>query len=64
MMTGNRPISLVDILRGLPPAGTRLSGGLALRLSHGNGMMVLGCSRARVTPFQAKILFDKVMVDA
>ena len=44
------PNHLVPILQNLPPAGLRLSGGLALRLSHGNGMTVLGCSRIGVRP--------------
>ena len=42
--------TLTKVLRTLPPAGRRLSGGLALRLSHGNGMTVLGCSRIGTRP--------------
>lgn len=42
--------NLTAVLRDLPLEGIRLSGGLALRLSRGNGMMVLGISRVGVDP--------------
>lgn len=43
---------LPDILRSLPinGPGRRLPRGLGLRLSRGNGMYVLGCSRIGVRP--------------
>lgn len=43
---------LTEVLPDLPPngPGIRLPRGLGLRLSAGNGMMVLGCSRVGVRP--------------
>ena len=41
---------LVYALQNLPPNGRRLEKGLALRITTGNGMNVLGCSRTGVEP--------------
>jgi hypothetical protein len=41
---------VVPILNGLPLDGLRLDSGLALRLTSGNGMAVLGCSRLKTAP--------------
>ena len=38
------------VLQSLPPGGVRLPRGLALRMSYGNGMAVLGCSRIGTKP--------------
>lgn len=46
---------LVYALKNLPPNGRRLKGGLALRISQGNGMNVLGCSRVDVEPSLTEI---------
>lgn len=40
----------VQVLDGLPKDGLRLGSGLALRLTSGNGMAVLGCSRINAVP--------------
>ncbi len=42
--------SFVQALDLLPKEGLRLKNGLALRLSAGNGMVVLGCSRIDAVP--------------
>lgn len=52
---------LPTILRNLPAAGARLPGGLALRISRGNGMVVLGCSRVGVAPSETEM---EVVLDA
>ena len=44
------PPKLEEVLADLPADGIRLTGGLALRLTTGNGIHVLGCSRVRVAP--------------
>ena len=41
---------LPHILQEMPPDGLRLPSGLALRLTTGNGMAVLGCSRVDAVP--------------
>jgi hypothetical protein len=41
---------LPHVLQEMPPDGLRLPNGLALRLTTGNGMAVLGCSRVDVAP--------------
>lgn len=41
---------LTAVLADLPAEGVRLRGGLALRLTSGNGMTVLGCSRINMPP--------------
>jgi hypothetical protein len=41
---------LISTLQCLPENGLRLSDGLALRLSRGNGWYVLGCSRVGAAP--------------
>ncbi|MBK8987395.1 MAG: hypothetical protein IPM39_15180 [Chloroflexi bacterium] len=46
---------LVYTLQNLPAAGRRLTGGLALRLTKGNGMNVLGCSRVGVQPSETEM---------
>ncbi len=52
---------LIYALRNLPPAGRRLKGGLALRLTRGNGMACLGCSRVNVPPSKREM---EVIVEA
>lgn len=47
--------NLITILRNLPREGKRLPNGLALRLSKGNGVFVLGCSRVDVPPSDAEM---------
>lgn len=46
---------LIYILKNLPPSGKRLDGGLALRLSRGNGWAVLGCSRVGQMPSEQEM---------
>ena len=41
---------LPHLLQEMPPDGLRLPSGLALRLTTGNGMAVLGCSRVDTAP--------------
>ena len=41
---------MIYTLQHLPPNGRRLEKGLALRITQGNGMAVLGCSRVDVEP--------------
>lgn len=48
-------VDFVHILKNLPPDGTRTDTGLALRLTTGNGMAVLGCSRVGDVPSEAEI---------
>ena len=50
MNNDHKPNNLVEILKTLPANGRRLKGGLALRITRGNGMAVLGCSRIGVPP--------------
>jgi len=52
---------LVYALKNLPENGRRLQGGLALRITRGNGMAVLGCSRVRVAPSETEM---EVIVEA
>jgi hypothetical protein len=54
---------LTEIVRHLPVngPGRRLARGLGLRLSRGNGMMVLGCSRIGVRPSTTEM---ETVVDA
>ena len=40
----------IEALENMPDEGLRLENGLALRLTVGNGMMVLGCSRINEAP--------------
>ncbi|MCB8942527.1 MAG: hypothetical protein H6658_02005 [Ardenticatenaceae bacterium] len=46
---------LVPILKNLKPEGKRLNGGLALRITRGNGMTVLGCSRVEQAPSEIEM---------
>ncbi|MCL4872193.1 MAG: hypothetical protein KJ063_24810 [Anaerolineae bacterium] len=46
---------LASLLTSLPPDGIRLESGLALRLSKGHGMAVLGVSRLGVSPTDAEM---------
>ena len=55
MKTDKERGQLVYALRHLPENGRRLRGGLALRLSRGNGVTVLGCSRVRVPPSETEM---------
>jgi len=43
-------VDLVQVLNSMPPKGLRLNNGLALHLTSGNGMAVLGCSRIDAAP--------------
>lgn len=52
---------MIYTLKHMPKEGRRLDGGLALRISKGNGMNVLGCSRVGVEPSLAEM---EVMVTA
>jgi len=52
---------LVYTLKNLPENGRRLEGGLALRITRGNGMAVLGCSRVGVAPSETEM---EVIVEA
>lgn len=52
---------MIYTLKNMPKEGRRLDGGLALRISKGNGMNVLGCSRVGVQPSLAEM---EVMVTA
>lgn len=55
MKTDKERGRLVYALKNLPENGRRLRGGLALRISRGNGMNVLGCSRVRVPPSETEM---------
>lgn len=46
---------MAEILQQMPTTGTRLDGGLALRISHGNGMVCCGCSRVGMRPARKEI---------
>ena len=61
MKTDKERSRLVYALKNLPENGRRLKGGLALRISRGNGMAVLGCSRVRVAPSETEM---EVIVEA
>ncbi len=55
MKTDKERGRLIYTLKNLPPHGRRLTGGLALRLTRGNGMNVLGCSRVNVPPSETEM---------
>lgn len=53
--------ALIYTLKNLPENGRRLDGGLALRLTKGNGWAVLGCSRVGQPPSEQEM---KVLTEA
>jgi len=55
MSTDKERGRLIYTLKNLPANGRRLPGGLALRLTKGNGMNVLGCSRVGVQPSETEM---------
>ena len=55
MSTDKERGRLIYTLKNLPQNGRRLPGGLALRLTKGNGMTVLGCSRVGVQPSETEM---------
>ncbi|MBP7041730.1 MAG: hypothetical protein KBE23_03250 [Chloroflexi bacterium] len=55
MSTDKERGRLIYTLKNLPQNGRRLPGGLALRLTKGNGMNVLGCSRVGVQPSETEM---------
>ena len=61
MKTDKERSRLVYALKNLPENGRRLPGGLALRITRGNGMAVLGCSRVGVAPSETEM---EVIVEA
>lgn len=60
-MTDKDNSRMIYTLQHLPPNGRRLEHGLSLRMSKGNGMNVLGCSRVDVAPSLTEM---EVMVTA